>query len=164
MNKFEIYMHGENQRDPKLVEVSENASVQEIIKIYRTEFPGSGEETEIELFVEDEQDAKPKHHKGEEHGIKKRHHVHCHRCKKVNVSVSYNSETKSFSVAPSTTVKKIEKEALKEFKINEADAGDFLLKLEDGTVLQPTEHIGSFTSHHHCQVSLFLTATKPIQG
>ena len=164
MDKIQIYLHGENHRDPKLIEVSENASVQEIISIYNKEFPGSGNETEIELFVEDEHDARQKHLKGEEHGIKKRHHVHCHRCKKVNVSVSYNSETKLFSVAPSTTVKKIEKEALKEFKINEADAGDFLLKLEDGTVLQSTEHIGSFTSYHNCQVSLYLTATKPIQG
>lgn len=164
MDKITIYIHGENHRDPKLVEVSENASIAEIIGIYSKEFPGSGDEHEIELFVEDEQDFKQKHLKGEEHGIKKRHHIHCHRCKKVNVLVTYNSETKSFSVAPSATIKKIEKDALKEFKINEADAGDFLLKLEDGTVLQPTEHIGSFASHDQCKVSLFLTAAKPIQG
>lgn len=164
MEKIQIYIHGENHRDPKLIEVPESASIEAIISIYSKEFPGSGEVHEIELFVEDEQDSKQKQLKGEEHGIKKRHHIHCHRCKKVNVLVSYNSETKSFNVAPSTTAKKIEKEALKEFKINEADAGDFLLKLEDGTVLQPTEHIGSFTSHHQCKISLFLTAAKPIQG
>ena len=164
MNKIEIYVHGENSREPKLVEVSENSSIAEIIDIYRQEFPGAGEAEEIELFVEEEQKPKPKHHRGEEHGIKKRHHVHGHRCKKVTVTVSYNSETKSLYLAPSTTAKKIKQEALEEFKINEADAGDLLMKLADGTVLQPTDHIGSFTTHNSCQVALFLTAANPVQG
>ncbi len=46
MNKLQIYVHGENNRDPKLVKVAEKASVNEIISKYQQEFfvPGSADD------------------------------------------------------------------------------------------------------------------------
>ena len=164
MNKLQIYVHGENSRESKLVEVAENASVSDILNKYTQVFPGMGSADEIELFLEDEEDPKPMELSGEKAGIKKRMHVHCHRCKKIAVTVVYNGEDKSFTFAPSATAKKILKKAIHAFNISEADAGDYLLKLDDKTILQPSDHIGSFTSFPRCQVKLFLTPTKPVQG
>jgi hypothetical protein len=164
MNKMQIYVHSENNREPKLVEVAENASVADLIGMYQNELTVAGSADGINLFIEDEDEPKAKDAAGEKHGLKKRVHVHCHRCKKVSVAVGYNGDTKSLSFPPSTTVKKVMKKVVKEFGIEEADAGDYLLKLEEGTVLQPADHIGSFASHPHCQVKFFLTPTKPIQG
>lgn len=164
MNKTQIYVHGENSRDPKLVEVSENVSVKDIINLYQKEFPDAGSPDEIEVLLEDEEDPKPNDPHGEKGWIKKRMHVHCHRCKKIAVTIIYNGDDKSFTFSPSTTAKKILKKALHAFNINESDAGDYLLKLDDKTILQPSDHIGSFTSFPRCQVKLFLTPTKPVQG
>lgn len=164
MSNIQIYLHGENIRDPKLVEVSEEAFIKDIINSYREAFPNEGEVEEIFVFLEDEDEHKHHDHRGEEHGIKRRAHFHCHRCKRISVSVAYNHETKSLSFAPSATIKKVKKEVLHAFDIKESDAGDMLLKLENGTVLQSIEHIGSFAPHHHCEVKLFLTPAKPIQG
>jgi hypothetical protein len=164
MNKTQIYVHGENTRDPKLVEVSENASVKDIINLYHQEFPDAGSPDEIELFIEDEEDPKEKDHSGEKAGIKKRIHIHCHRCRKIAVPVIYNGDDKLFQFSPSATAKMILKKAIHAFNIKETDAGDYLLKLDDKTILQPSDHIGSFTSFPRCQVKLFLTPTKPIQG
>lgn len=164
MNKTQIYVHGENSREPKLIEVPENASVKDIINKYQQEFPDTGTSDEIELFIEDEEDPKQKNQPDEKDWFKKRGHIQCHRCKKIAVTIVYNGDDKSFTFSPSTTTKKILKKAILAFGINEADAGDYLLKLDDRTILQPSDHIGSFTSFPGCQVKLFLTPTKPVQG
>lgn len=164
MSNIPIYVHGENVRDPKLMEVSEEASIKDIINSYREAFSIGGDGEEIFVFLEDEDEHKRNDRPDDVFSITRRAHFHCHRCKRISVSVTYNHETKSLSFAPSATVKKVKKEVLHVFGIKESDAGDMLLKLEDGTVLQPTEHIGSFATHHHCEVKLFLTPAKPIQG
>lgn len=164
MKTIQIYVHGENNREPKLVEVSEEASVKDVINKYHLEFPNSGESEEVEFFVEDEEDHRHKHETGEKGGIKKKDHIHCHRCKKVSVAVEYNGHTITLNVPPSTTAKKILKQATKKFNISEGDAADLLLKLNDGTVLQPGDHVGSFVAFPHCNINLLLTANKQVQG
>lgn len=164
MNKIQVYVHGENSREPKLIEVPENALINDIIKIYQQEFPNSGAAEEIEIFLQDEEDARQKEQSCEKAGIKKKVHIHCHRCKRIAVTIIYNGDDKSFTFSPSATAKEILKRAIHAFNINETDAGDYLLKLDDKTILQPSDHIGSFTSFPRCQVKLFLTPTKPVQG
>jgi hypothetical protein len=164
MKTIQIYLHGENNRDPKLVEVSEEASVKDVINKYQQEFPNSGEADEVEFFVEDEEDHRHKHEVGEKGGIKKKVHIHCHRCKKVSVAVEYNGQTITLNMPPSTTAKKILKQAAKKFNISEGDAADLLLKLADSTVLQPGDHIGSFVAFPHCSINLLLTPNKQVQG
>lgn len=164
MKTVQIYLHGENNRDPKLVEVSEEASVKEVINKYQQEFPNSGNTEDVEFFVEDEEEHRSKDEIGEKGGIKRKNHIHCHRCKKVSVAVEYNGQTITLNLPPSTTAKKILKQAAKKFNISEGDAADLLLKLADATVLQPGDHIGSFVSFPHCSISLLLTANKQVQG
>jgi len=164
MNNLQIYLHGENEASPKLIEISEGASLREIIEIYQHEFANSGQAEEINIYLEDEGEALEKHHSLKDAGIKHRSHVHCHRCKKVEVTVIYNGDDKSFEFSPATKAKNVLKKAINAFGISESDAHDYLLKLDDKTVLQPDDHIGSFTSSPRCQVKLFLTAKKPVQG
>jgi hypothetical protein len=164
MNKIQVYVHGENSRDPKLIDVLENASVKDIILAFQKEFTNTSNPEEIEIFLEDAEDPLQKDQSADKIGIKKRMHIHCHRCKKIAVTIFYNGEDKSFNFPPSATSKIILKKAIKAFNINEADAGDYLLKLDDKTILQPSDHVGSFVSFPHCQIKLFLTPTKPVQG
>ncbi len=164
MKTIQIYVHKENNREPKLVEVSEEASVKDVVNKYLQEFPNSDSPEDVEFFVEDEDEQRPKEETGEKGGIKRKVHIHCHRCKKVSVAVEYNGQTITLNVPPSTTAKKILKQAAKKFNISEGDAADLLLKLSDGTVLQPGDHIGSFAAFPHCSISLSLTANKQVQG
>lgn len=164
MSKLQIYLHGENVPAPKFVEIAGSESLDDLVAIYLQQFPNAGQPHEIEVFMEDAEEAKEKHHSVDDAGIKHRSHIHCHRCKKVEVTVIYNGDDKSFEFAPAIKVKNVLKKAVAAFGISESDAGDYLLKLDDKTVLQLDEHIGSFTSYPRCQVKLFLTAKKPIQG
>lgn len=164
MKSLEVYLHGENSQEPKLVEVAENATVLDIIARYRQEFNSDAPVDEILVFIENEEEPIKKDRPGGDIGLKKRIHLHCHRCKKIAVTIIYNGEDKLFHFEPSATGKKILKKAIAAFNINEHDAGDYLLKLDDKTILQPSDHIGSFASHPHCSVKLNLTPTKPVQG
>jgi hypothetical protein len=164
MSKLQIYLHGENVPAPKFVEIVGSETLNDLIKIYQEQFPNSGQPDEIDVFMEDAEEAKEKVQSVDDAGIKHRSHIHCHRCKKTEVTVIYNGDDKSFEFAPAIKVKHVLKKAISGFGINESDAGDYLLKLDDKTVLQLDEHIGSFTSYPRCQIKLFLTAKKPIQG
>lgn len=164
MNKHQVYFHGENHREPKFIDISPEISVEEIIVIYQREFGEGSAVEEIELFVEDVDEPRPRHHRGEEAGIRHRGHIHFHRCKRIEVIIMYNGDDKTLSFPPSTTVKRIFLKAIEAFRISEKDAGDYVLKLEDGTILQSADHIGSFTAFPKCNIKLFLTAIKPIQG
>jgi len=164
MNKIEIYVRGEHSREPKLVELPAGATIQEVIDLYHKECPGAADAGEIQLFFEEEDDPKHGHHGCDEAGVRKKHHIHCHRCKEAEVRIIYNGDDKGFRFAPSATIKSVFKEAISAFGISPEDAGDYVLKLDEKTILQPSEHIGSFVSFPQCVVKLFLTALKPIQG
>lgn len=164
MNKIQIYIHGENNREPKLVDIADTALVEEISKICRIEFPTETGDGKQMLFLEDTEDALKAKDRLADAGINGRMHVHCHRCQKITVTVFYNGEDKAFKFSPATVTKVILRKATAAFGIKDTDAGDYLLKLEDKVVLRPGDHIGSYAKFPHCQVKLFLTATKPIQG
>lgn len=164
MNKIEIYVRGEHSREPKLVEIPAAATIQEVIYLYHKECPGASDAGEINLFFEEDHHPKEKKHNCEGAGIQKKHRIHCHRCKAAEVRVIYNGDDKGFKFPPSATSKTVFKKAIEAFGISPSDAGDYVLKLDERTILQPGEHIGSFVSYPACHVKLFLTALKPIQG
>ena len=164
MKTVQIYGHFENIREPKLIEVPENASVKQVLETVQQQFQPGLNVKELELYLEDQEQPLKKEEKAEPSGIKKKAHIHCHRCAKVQITVFYNGQDKPISFPPSATGKALLHKAIREFGISESDAGDYLLKLEDKTVLQSTDHIGSFVSYPHCAVKLFLTPTKPVQG
>lgn len=164
MDNHLIYLHGEGTRESKTIEIPAHATVEEIIVIYRQQFPHSGALEEILLFVEDEDEPKHHHQHHGDVGIHHRRHVHCHRCHHIEVIVFYNGDDKTFRLAPSQTVKTVFQKAIYAFGIKESDAGDYVLKTEDGVTLKPSDHIGSFAKHPHCQVKLSLTPIQPVNG
>jgi hypothetical protein len=164
METILIYIHGEHSRESKPVEIPPQILISELIDLYRAQFSLPEGAEPIELFIEEEDEPRERHHHAGEAGIGKRSHIHCHRCRKVEVIVFYNGEDKLLNFPPSATTKRVLKKVLEAFKISEMDAGDYLLKLDDKTILQPGDHIGSFAVYPHCRVKLFLTSTRPVQG
>jgi len=163
---IELYVHTSNGVDPKLVKLSEDATVKqlidEIVAVGGVQPPADGE---LCLFIEDCEEHLEPHQKLSECEIRHRHHVHCHTCHRIKVSVFYNEE-KHESFAPSTKVKRVLKWAIKEFKLSPTDAADkiLVLKSDSKIELNSDAHIGSFAKHHECSVHLCLTAPVEVQG
>jgi hypothetical protein len=163
---IELYVHTQDGADPKLVKASEESSITELLEIIATAGGLGGKvDEEILVFTEDCDEPVERHRKLSECEIRHRHHIHCHRCRKVKVSVFYNEE-KQETFAPATTVKRVLKWAIKAFKLSPADAADKILVLKGNSneELPLDAHIGSFAQPHHCSVELCLTAPIEVQG
>ena len=165
MKDLEIYIHAENCREKKLVKIPADATIDDIIKKYHHDFNISetGEET-VEVFIENKDSPHNKEHKADHCGIKHRHHIHCHRCHDVKTQVEYNGKTKHIKFPPSATGENVLKQSAEAFDINEIDAAKLVLELEDETVIESTDHLGSFVQFPHCSIKLFLRPNKQVQG
>src|ERR1700761_7370798 len=144
MTEIELFVHTQNGVDPKLIKLSQDATITEVIGIV---VAGSGGKVEEVIIVLTENCDEPleRHRKLSECEVRHRHHLHIHRCKKVEVRAFYNGHhQKAFS--PSTTVQRVFDWAVKAFKLTPADAADKILVLKghDTTELPFDAHIGSF--------------------
>jgi ABC-type dipeptide/oligopeptide/nickel transport system ATPase subunit len=166
MKNVELYVHSNSGAEPLLIQVSEDAAIAEILQLVA----GSGGfgdkvEEDVLVFTEDSDGPIERHRKLSELEVRHRHHLHCHKCHRVKVSVFYNGEH-SESFSPAATVKRILKWAIKAFKLTPADAADkiLVLKNQGADELPLDAHIGSFTQPHHCAIELCLTAPVEVQG
>jgi hypothetical protein len=159
-----VYLHGENTRDIKEVELEATADHGQLVEIFKREFKITEPDGDYIVFLQEDvvfEDGEEIEVKAE---IIHRGHYHFHRCKKIHTSVTYNGQTESFDFKPSATGNKVLKTVLKSFKISGNDAAGLILKVNDSLILKATDHIGSFAGHHDCKLSLILAPDKVIQG
>jgi len=160
MKEIELYIHTAEHRDPKLVKIDEDATVEDLLKRIAPEANG-----DIYLTIEGEEKPHERHRKLRECGIKHRDHIDCHQCREVAVAVFYNGE-QNHSFAPSATIEKVLHWALGAFGLTGAAALDKVLRLPDAPneVLPESAHIGSFVKPHACEVRLNLTGKVEVNG
>ncbi len=159
-SKKEIYLHAETLKEPKLITIEEEKTVEEILSKHNQ----INVEEEVLCFIED----------GEEildikvtiTELKHKTHLHCHRCRMVRTIVTYNGRNIEAEINPSTTGKKVKERALKEFGIPHNEWGDYVIRLGNasGEEIEDHQHIGSFVSFPNCAITLFLTRIVSIQG
>jgi hypothetical protein len=166
MKTIELYVHTNNGAEPFLIQMSEDAAVTEVLQTIASSGGLGGKvEDEILVFMEDCDEPVERHRKLAELEIRHRHHLHCHKCHKVQVSAFYNGvHSKTFS--PATKVERVLKWAIKAFKLSSTDAADkiLVLKNQGADELPLDAHIGSFTQPHHCALEVCLTAPVEVQG
>jgi hypothetical protein len=166
MKQIEVYVHTHEGVEPKLVKMSEESTVKQLLEaISAGGGLGSNPHEEFLVFLEDCDEPVEHHRKLSECEIRHRHHVHCHHCHRIKVSVFYNEEKHS-SFPPSTKVERVLKWAIKEFRLTPADAADKILVLKGSAKdeLPLDAHIGSFACPQKCAVNLCLTAPVEVQG
>jgi hypothetical protein len=164
--KEDVYIHGEGLKEPKIIKIARETRVSEIVK----EFEGlsgiiSSSEAEVELFFDNEEPV-DKNASASDLKIKKRSHIHCHRCKKAVTHITYNGVEEKIKFSPNTLISKVFKKALKAFEISESDASNLVLRIGSGQgdILNDDDHIGTFVDYPKCKVDLFLTPKKQVQG
>ncbi len=86
-------------------------------------------------------------------GLRKGGHVHCHRCRRVGVSVNYGGRTKRHKFSPATTVATATEWAKKKFKLTDTDALTYVLQVCDSTRRpRPNEHLGELVRFPACEL------------
>ena len=92
--------------------------------------------------------------------------VQAHRCKRINVSVTFNGRTVSDTFAPGTTVGRLKKWAAeKQFHMSPDEAGEHVLQIA-GTQDRPAPnvHVGSLATHPACHVTFDLVPNERVNG
>lgn len=165
MADIKIYLHTENEKEPEILSISKTEKIKDFIQKHKERKGFSEKIEEIYLFIEDEDENIIIEH-FEEIEFPEKTHLHLHRCKKISVVINYNGKDESKYFSPATTGKKVFEWAIKEFKISPVDALNFEIRINNqkGELLKDTDHIGSFVSHHHCELNLFLVPKVNIQG
>lgn len=163
MTSIDLFYQGEGFAEIEHIELDGDTALA-IIKTHLTEKHGLG--ADILIFIEDEDEpldegrcvrdlAGPA-------GVK----LHLHRCRHIEVAVSFNGETVEHHFPPSATVARVKRWAAEhKFGMTEEEAGEHVLQIA-GTHDRPKPgtHIGALTNKGHCKAAFDLVADERING
>ncbi len=167
MKKIELFIHTAHSAEPKLVSIGETAAAADLIgeleragHIHRE----SGEE--ILLFLDNHDEPLDREHRLCDGGVGHRHLLHCHSCRRVEVTIHYNGVTKERAFSPSSRISRVLKWAAGAFGLTGADAQGLELRLQcDANNPLPTDsHIGCYTRRGNCAVDLCLVPKVRVEG
>jgi hypothetical protein len=164
-NKIELFIQGEGVREVTLVRVPHDGIVRDILKSVSEQCGIEAREENINVLIEDNDDEIPLDATLKEAGIRHRHRVHLHRCRRVEVSVNFKSVTKPQSFSTGTTIAKIKRWADDVFGLKGIDATEHALQI-CGTNERPDldVHVGSIVQYPQCQICFDLVPKKRVEG
>jgi hypothetical protein len=163
------YVHAVG-RDPAVVEAAESDAVEQILTaagfipeprhhVFLGECADALEEPrDVEDGEDRHEPVKDLRRSPNDHGHRGGGHIHCHTCRRVRVTVSYNGVEKHHNFSPATTIDTARLWAVSKFGINAVDAETLILKIS-GVVKppQPDAHLGDLVrADGHCAVALEL--------
>lgn len=161
-----VYVQSEYFPDVRLVEVDDEATIDELMRLAIALLPPGTDETEVILSVEDDDEDAHAHsthvkHLKKEHGIR----LHLHRCKHVEVHVRFGAEIVHHQFRPATTVARIRLWAGYELGMALGDIAEHVLQIA-GTTEQPDgdTHVGTLAKCPHCSVAFDLVPAHRING
>lgn len=163
MTSIDLFYQGEGLAEIEHIEF-DGAAAFAIVKAHLSEKHRLG--AEVLIFIEDEDEPLDEglclRERAEPTGVK----LHLHRCRHVEVAVTFNGETVEHRFAPSATVARVKKWAAEhKFGMSEEEAGEHVLQIA-GTHdrPKPSTHIGTLTKAPHCKVAFNLVADERING
>lgn len=170
---IDIFIHTEGG-SPKVVRANTGESLEAVLKRAGVHlepgasvFIGECNEAEHDDSPEGEDKHEPSHCHGTLHelNIKRGHHVHVHKCRRIAVEVHYQAGTKHRKFSPATTIAVTTRWARKAFKLHDADAEKLVLRI-CGTDAQPrpSEHLGELTTGHTCSLCFNLVPEQKVEG
>jgi len=163
MKFIDLFYQGEGVREIAHLELESDATVG-TLKARLAEKHGAFDGALVFLENEDEplSDAVRVAERASDKGLK----VHIHRCRHVEVTVTFNGETVEWRFSPSATIARVKRWAAeKKFGMSEDEAGEHVLQLT-GTHDRPAPgtHIGSLTDGKVCALSFDLVADERVNG
>ena len=163
MNSIDVFYQGEGVTGIEHAEFPANTTLA-ALKAQLSKKHGLGED--VLVFVEDgEEPADNGKHLGDfagPTGVK----VHLHRCRRIEVKVTFNNETVEDKFAPGTTVARVKRWAAeKKFGMSPEEAGEHVLQLT-GTKDRPSPstHIGALVTHDKCALAFDLVPDERVNG
>ncbi len=162
-NDSQVYIQIGDQ-EPRAIELNDDDTIASILKRLREEHPGFVDEPDLLVVFAEDSDEEIAHDRKlcDCHGHRPKI-LHCHRCKKVAVTVSYNGE-ESRKFGPNAKIRRVTEWAKKQFQVDEGRKWVLRLDGMDGEILDPDAKLGKLANPSTCALNLFLTERILIQG
>lgn len=92
--------------------------------------------------------------------------VHVHRCRRIEVTVTFNNDTVDRKFGPGTTVAHVKRWAAgQKFKMTPEEAGEHVLQIAGSQDRPPpSTHIGALATHPVCRVAFDLVPNERVNG
>ena len=163
MNAIDVFYQIEGERDIQHAEVGPEHTFG-ALRALLVERHGIVEEALI--FLEDSEEPIEESILIREHAGRAGIKAHVHRCRHVEVGVTFNNETVHHRFSPATTVARVKHwAAVAKFKMTEAEASEHVLQIV-GTHDRPAPgtHLGALAKCPHCQVAFSLVPDQRVNG
>lgn len=166
LESIELFVQGENVSDIELIKLPGDARVSDIVEAMKAKglaHDAGGES--VAVMLEDEEAELPLSARLRDLGIGQRRRFHCHRCRRVKVSVTFNGVEKTHPFATSATIARVKAWADEKFGLEGVDATEQELQVS-GTSTRPAEdtHIGTLVRHPACTLNFTLAPKERVQG
>ncbi|MQB46042.1 hypothetical protein [Rhizobium sp. ICMP 5592] len=163
MTSIDVFYQGEGIGEIAHIELEHDATFA-ILKTSLIEKHGVARDAL--LFLEDEDEPLNETTLVKERASAKGLKVHIHRCRHVEVTVTFNGETAERRFSPSATVARVKRWAAeKKFGMSEDEAGEHVLQIA-GTHDRPAPgtHIGALTDGKVCALAFDLVPDERVNG
>lgn len=164
-HEFELFVQGAGVHEITLIRVPQVGHVADILIAGRA--AGLVVSDDMSVYIEDDEAALSPDSLLSATPIRNRSRVHVNRCRKVNVSVTFNGKEISETFPPAATMKRVKRWAVgsKGFNMSDVDAAEHVLQLS-GSAERPDEdiHIGTLVSGAQCVVSFDLVPKIRVEG
>lgn len=162
--EHEIYIQVEDADGPSLVKVHDDDTIATLLERLRSQHPHLGHEPELMVvFPEDAEEEVGKDVKFCDCHPHRPKILHCHRCREIKVTVSYNGvESESFK--PNAKIRRVTKWAVDEFKVDAGRKWVLRTGSAEGDILDPDTRVGQLVKFPNCSLQLYLTERCLIQG
>jgi hypothetical protein len=163
MKSIDLFYQGEGVGEIEHIELEPSASfaVLKARLVEKHKIP-----VDAQLFIEDEDEPIEEGVLLKDRATAKGLKVHIHRCRHVEVTVTFNGETVERRFPPSATVARVKRWAAeKKFDMSEDEAGEHVLQIA-GTYDRPAPgtHIGALTDGKVCVLTFDLVPDERING
>ncbi len=166
MANIEIFLQGEG-KGAQVVAVPEDGTVSDLLAAasaagFQTKGNGG---TDAVVLLEDADEELDLDAPLRTAGVGHYAHVHIHRSRRIDVTVTYNGMPKSHRFGPGVRVGRVHAWATDAFKLSDVDATEHALQI-CGTATRPDEdvHIGTLASYPAGTVCFDLVPKKRVEG
>ena len=163
MNDLDVFYQGDDLREIRHLQINVNGSFGDLKNAI---IAVSGEQNDVELYVEDEEDPVSDCTRLSDRDIRKGLRVHVSRCRSVTIEVTYNGQVESRKFSPALTIAKVKRWATRHgFDMSKEEAGEHALQI-GGTHDRPSlnTHVGALTNPTTCSIDFDLVPDERING
>jgi hypothetical protein len=164
MSKINVFLQSEGIKDVVRLQFEPQCTALDVKRAYASRLSVQMD-GEMAMFLEDHEesldDAATLESLVGKHGVR----LHVHRCRRIEVKVTYSGRTVEHGFGPGATVGTVKRWAAKELGIPKEDAAELILQIA-GTQEQPDAdvHIGTLAACPACAVAFDLVPSTRIQG